>query len=217
MLYNWSDDPIWAVQCTQDKFFQSYTSKIILTDTGENVQKWTRVFSTRRWVILVARTRRKKRRKILASTIGRFRLWTSFESSPVSVKTSLLKIIYQKLNKNLVFQIDIYKTFGKCPESTTGYENSTDFQCYKGQLGTYFSSTDRKTNVTISGKICQNWDENYPHEVKSSPINDTTNFCSDHDVDQQVWKIRVAITCEFALSIVTIRCIRRSVVEVVII
>ena len=31
-----------------------------LTDTGENVQKWTRVFSTRRWVILVARTRRKK-------------------------------------------------------------------------------------------------------------------------------------------------------------
>ena len=24
------------------------------TDTGENVQKWTRVFSTRRWVILVA-------------------------------------------------------------------------------------------------------------------------------------------------------------------
>ena len=32
-----------------------------LTYTGENVQKWTRVFSTRRWVILVARTRRKKR------------------------------------------------------------------------------------------------------------------------------------------------------------
>ena len=34
-----------------------------LTDTGVNVQKRTRVFSTRRWVILVARTRRKKRRK----------------------------------------------------------------------------------------------------------------------------------------------------------
>ena len=31
----------------------------VLTDTGENVQKWTRVFSTRRWVILVAQTRRK--------------------------------------------------------------------------------------------------------------------------------------------------------------
>ena len=37
-----------------------------LTDTGENVQKWTRVFSTRRWVIHVARARRKKRRKYRA-------------------------------------------------------------------------------------------------------------------------------------------------------
>ena len=34
-----------------------------LTDTGENVKKWTRVFSTRCLIILVARTRRKKRRK----------------------------------------------------------------------------------------------------------------------------------------------------------
>ena len=33
----------------------------ILTDTGANVRKWTRVFSTQRWVILVARTRRKKK------------------------------------------------------------------------------------------------------------------------------------------------------------
>ena len=56
------------------------------TDTGENVQKWTRVFSTRRWVILVARTRRKKRVENSVSTFGRFHLWTSFESSPVSVK-----------------------------------------------------------------------------------------------------------------------------------
>ena len=37
---------------------------ISLTDTGENVQKWTRLFSTQRWVILVARTRRKKEKKI---------------------------------------------------------------------------------------------------------------------------------------------------------
>ena len=36
---------------------------MFLTDTGENVQKWTRVLSTRRWVILVARTRRKKEKK----------------------------------------------------------------------------------------------------------------------------------------------------------
>ena len=68
----------------------------ILTDTGETVQKWTRVFSTRRWVILVARTRRKKREENSVSTVGRFRLWTSFESSPVSVKfgsriTSMIK------------------------------------------------------------------------------------------------------------------------------
>ena len=60
---------------------------LTLTDTGENVQKWTRVFSTRRWVILVARTRRKKREEYSVSTFGRFPLWTSFESSPVSVNT----------------------------------------------------------------------------------------------------------------------------------
>ena len=59
-----------------------------LIDTGENVQKWTRVFSTRRWVKLVARTRREKKEKtIVASTFWRFRLWTSFESSLVSVNS----------------------------------------------------------------------------------------------------------------------------------
>ena len=66
-----------------------------LTDTGENVQKWTRVFSTRRWVILVARTRRKKREENSASTFGRFRLWTSFESSPVSVNFNFRTKIFR--------------------------------------------------------------------------------------------------------------------------
>ena len=70
-----------------------------LTDTGENVQKWTRVFSTRRWVNLVARMRRKKRRKILDSTFGRFCLWTSFESSSVSVNLRIPEIwITQRTN-----------------------------------------------------------------------------------------------------------------------
>ena len=45
---------------------------MILTDTGENVQKWTRVFSTRRRVILVARTRRKKRRKYSRPLLAKF-------------------------------------------------------------------------------------------------------------------------------------------------
>ena len=58
----------------------------MLTYTGENVQKGTRISSTRCWVILVARTRRKKKgEENSVSTFGRFRLWTSFESSPVPV------------------------------------------------------------------------------------------------------------------------------------
>ena len=65
----------------------NFWTRLSLTDTGENVQKWTRVFSTRRWVILVARTRRENREENSASTFGRFRRWTSLESSPVSVKT----------------------------------------------------------------------------------------------------------------------------------
>ena len=36
--------------------------------------------------IFVARTRRKKREENSVSTFGRFRLWTSFESSSLSVK-----------------------------------------------------------------------------------------------------------------------------------
>ena len=43
-----------------------------LTDTGENVQMWTRVFSTRRWVILVAWTRRKKKQKIACPLLDVF-------------------------------------------------------------------------------------------------------------------------------------------------
>ena len=62
----------------------------ILTDTGENVQKWTRLISTRRGVILVARKRRKKREENSVSTFGHFRLWESFESSLVSVNVETI-------------------------------------------------------------------------------------------------------------------------------
>ena len=43
-----------------------------LTDTGENIQKWTRVFSTRCWVILVAQTRTKKEKKIVCPLLDVF-------------------------------------------------------------------------------------------------------------------------------------------------
>ena len=83
------------------------SSKERLTDTGENFLKWTRVFSTRCWVILVAQARRKKREENSVSTFGRFSLWTSFESSPVSVKTH-----YQAytviLFYNKGFRFDVY-------------------------------------------------------------------------------------------------------------
>ena len=47
-------------------------NEIDLTDTGENVQKWTRVFSTRLLVILVARTHRKKENKIACPLLNVF-------------------------------------------------------------------------------------------------------------------------------------------------
>ena len=59
----------------------------VLTDTGENVQKWTRdcIFEsalshTRRW------DASEKKKKILESILVEIRQWTSFEFSPVSVK-----------------------------------------------------------------------------------------------------------------------------------
>ena len=39
---------------------------------GENVQKWTRVFPTPRWVIIVSRTRRKKQKKIACPLLDVF-------------------------------------------------------------------------------------------------------------------------------------------------
>ena len=46
--------------------------KWVLTDTGEKVQKWTRLFPTRRWVILVARMRREKKKKIACPLLDVF-------------------------------------------------------------------------------------------------------------------------------------------------
>ena len=61
-----------------------------LTDTGENVQKWTRVFRLgAESYSSLGRVGKKKENSV--STFGLFRLWTSFESSPVSVKTLRFK------------------------------------------------------------------------------------------------------------------------------
>ena len=54
------------------KWWKLQWNRITISDTGENVQKWTRFFSTRRWVILVARTRRKKRRKYSCPLLVKF-------------------------------------------------------------------------------------------------------------------------------------------------
>ena len=83
-----------------------------LIDTGENVQKWTRVFSTRRWVILVARTRRKKEKQIAwwqiaAFTFERFRLWTSFESSLYWLNVYYNIIVFKKKSYLIRQEIDI--------------------------------------------------------------------------------------------------------------
>ena len=56
---------------------------IRLTDKGKNVEKWTRVFSTRRL------DASEKREEKSVSTFGRFCLLTSFESSPVSVEVGV--------------------------------------------------------------------------------------------------------------------------------
>ena len=59
-----------------------------LTDTGENVQKWTRVLSTRRWVILVARTRRKKTKVFAYGQVSSPRL---YRLKSHIIKASLVK------------------------------------------------------------------------------------------------------------------------------
>ena len=72
--------------------------QIRLTDTGENVQKWTRVFSTRRWVILVARTRRKKERKIACPLLDAFAC--AQVSRPRLYRLKLEKLIFFFIRKH---------------------------------------------------------------------------------------------------------------------
>ena len=63
----------------------SNMKRSFLTDTGENVQKWTRVFSTRRRASYSPLGGvGKKRKEKSVSTFGHFRLWTSFESISVN-------------------------------------------------------------------------------------------------------------------------------------
>ena len=73
----------------------------ILTDTGENFQKWTRVFSTRRWVISVARTSRKKEKKITRPLLDGFAWGQVWSSRLYRLKYSL----YKHLNhhENMIF------------------------------------------------------------------------------------------------------------------
>ena len=100
--------------------FKSYLqgTYLLVTKTGENVQKWTRIFSSRRWVILVARTRRKKREENTVSTFGHFRLWTSFESSPVSVKGRIFTLSGRVFLSNN-FWISTKFQFMPAPDSDT--------------------------------------------------------------------------------------------------
>ena len=103
---------VWKAFLTKEsRWIYSY-GVLMLTDTDENVQKWTRVVSTRRWVILVARSCLKREEKNV-STFGRFRLWTSFESSPVSVKVFRYKptIDQHKLVSKSVSQIIITSNY----------------------------------------------------------------------------------------------------------
>ena len=90
--------------------------KSLLTDTGENVQKWTRIFSTRR------SDASEKREENSASTFGQIRLWTSFESSPVSVKTSFWWAFFSNLKslKDASEDTEIVRTSRNMSSITSG-------------------------------------------------------------------------------------------------
>ena len=104
----------------------------MLTDTCE---KWTRVFSTRRWVILVARARRKKKRRKSVSTFDRFRLWTTFASSLVSVNPHAVKF---SLENNLI------KEFQQCLPTAWEWKKAIINSLYKLECSPRSSQNIRK-------------------------------------------------------------------------
>ena len=76
------------------------------TDTGENVQKWTRVFSIRRWVILVARTRQKKQEN---NVVALRSLLNVFACTQVS-SPRLYRLIFDPVET----KVEAYSVCDKC-------------------------------------------------------------------------------------------------------
>ena len=84
------------------------SKKYELTDTGENVLKWTPVFSTRRWVILVARTRRQKREE--NSVVALLSLLNVFACGQVS-SPRLYRL--SKIQSLIYYLLAIHDNFGR--------------------------------------------------------------------------------------------------------
>jgi len=55
-------------------------------------------------------------------------------------------------------------------------------------LACWTSKEITKVQVTESGRRCQNWNRNYPHQVRVRPSIPSHNYCSNPDSDPQgVW------------------------------
>ena len=90
----------------KDFFLKFWPLKWKLNDTGENVQSGRKYFRLGAESYSSLGRVEKKRKENSLSTFGRFRLRTSFESSPVSVKMDSTIIMKCSWFRNSLFQID---------------------------------------------------------------------------------------------------------------
>ena len=58
--------------------------------------------------------------------------------------------------------------------------------CFNGKVGDYHKQSGVRLSVTKSGRTCQRWDSDSPHNTRNNgphlASNRNNNYCSDHDL-----------------------------------
>ena len=123
-----------------------------LTDTGENVQKWTRLISTRRWVVLVARMSRKKRRKYSRPLLDVFACGQVSSPRLYRLRSSMLFIrtpnnfqfrLSLLIKKNVVHSYALIIRYDKITIGGTTFD--AFFVSWEPDVGTFYFRVDQKS------------------------------------------------------------------------
>jgi len=72
------------------------------------------------------------------------------------------------------------------PELEAATEVTLASVCFNGKIGDYHKQSGVRASMTKSGRTCQRWDSDSPHNTRNNgphlASNRNNNYCSDHDL-----------------------------------